>query len=89
MSTRSRWSLLSSPMAGWHWIVRALVGVFGLWLFMQWQSIAAQWTALFAWLLCAGGAEAIIAASRGAQDRRRVSSMPLRGGRRRTDPPIR
>jgi hypothetical protein len=55
---------------------------------MQWQSIAAHWTALFAWLLCAGGAEAIIEASRGNKDRRRIPSPPMRGGRRRTDPPL-
>jgi hypothetical protein len=72
-------------MIRWHWLIRAVVAACALWLFMQWQSIAAQWAALFSWLLCAGGAELIIAVSP-AKDRRRMPSPPRRGGRRRTDP---
>lgn len=69
------------------WIVRTIALAVGLWLWMQWQSIAAQGMALFAWLLCAGGAELIVEADRRARDRRHPSSAPLPGGRRRTDPP--
>ena len=74
-------------MTSWHWILRAVAVAVALWLFMQWQSIAAKWAGLFAWLLCVGGAELIIEVSRRANDRRRTPSPPLRGGRRRTDPP--
>jgi predicted tellurium resistance membrane protein TerC len=70
------------------WIVRAVVLAVGLWLFTQWQSIAAQGAALFAWLLCAGGAELIVEANR-RRERRRSPSPPLAGGRRHTDPPLR
>jgi len=71
------------------WVVRTVVLAVGLWLFMQWQSIAAQGAALFAWLLCAGGAELIVEANRRGRDRRRSPSPPLVGGRRHTDPPLR
>ena len=72
------------------WIVRAGVLAVGLWLFIQWQSIAAQGAALFAWLLCAGGAELIVEARRrGGRNRRRSLSPRMAGGRRRTDPPLR
>jgi len=70
------------------WFVRAVVLAAGLWLFMQWHSITAQGAALFAWLLCAGGAELIVEASR-RRDRRRSPSPALAGGRRRNDPPLR
>jgi len=76
-------------MTGWHWIIRAAALAPALWLFTQWQSIGAQWVALFAWFLCVSGAELIIEVSRSTQDRRRGSSPPLPGGRRRTDPPVR
>jgi hypothetical protein len=51
-------------MTSWHWCLRAVCVAVALWLFMQWQSIGAQAAALFAWLLCVGGAETIIEASR-------------------------
>jgi len=35
-----------------------------------------------------GGAEAVIHVSHRARDRRRSESRPLRGGRRRSDPPL-
>jgi hypothetical protein len=73
-------------MSPWHWLIRAVVGACAIWLFMQWQTIAAQWAALFSWLLCAGGAELIIAVSPTTKDRRHAASPPRRGGRRRTDP---
>jgi len=53
---------------------------------MQWQSLGVQWAAFFNWVLCMGGAEAIIHVSRRARDRRREPSRARRGGRRRTDP---
>jgi hypothetical protein len=75
-------------MISWHWMIRAVAVAVALCLFMQWQSIAARWAGLFAWLLCVGGAELIIEASRRANDRRGTPSAPRRGGRRRTDPPL-
>jgi len=72
-------------MANWPWIVRAAALTAALWLVMQWQSLGVQWAALFNWVLCMGGAEAIIHVSRRARDRRRAPSRALRGGRRRTD----
>jgi len=71
------------------WIVRAVVLAVGAWLLVQWQSIAAQAAALFAWLRCAGGAELIVGANRRTRERRRSPSPPLGGGRRHTDPPLR
>ena len=77
-------------MIGWHWLIRAVALAPALWLFAQWQSIGAQWVALFAWLLCVSGAELIIEVSRSAsKDRRRRASPPLPGGRRSSDPPVR
>ena len=74
-------------MITWHWIIRAVAVAPALWLFMQWQSIGAQWPALFSWLVCVGGAELAIEASRSARERRRTPNLPRPGGRRRTDPP--
>jgi hypothetical protein len=74
-------------MLPWPWIVRAVAVAVALCLFMQWQSIGAQFAALLTWLLCVGGGELIIETSRRAQERRRLPGRPLRGGRRRTDPP--
>jgi len=71
------------------WIIRALSVAAALWLFVQWQSIGAHWAALLMWLLCTSGAELIIEVSRRAGERRRSPGRPLRGGRRRTDPPLR
>ena len=68
-------------------IVRGAVGAFAIWLFMQWHDIGAPWPALFSFLLCATGVELMIEASRRAAERRRAPQVPLRGGRRRTDPP--
>ena len=77
------------PATYWPWIVRAGALTAAVWLFMQWQNLGVHWAALFNWVLCMGGAEAIIYVSRRARDRRRTVSPPLRGGRRRTDPPVR
>ena len=76
-------------LASGPWIVRGVCMVAAFWLFLQWQSIGAHWAALVMWLLCASGAELIVEVSRKAQERRRVPGRPLRGGRRRTDPPLR
>jgi hypothetical protein len=74
-------------MLAWPWIVRAIALCAALWLVTQWMSIGVAWAALFNWVLCMGGAEAIIHTSRRARDRRRSANRPLRGGRRRTDLP--
>ena len=71
----------------WPWIIRAFALAAAVFLFMEWQNLGVQWAALFNWVLVMGGAEAIIHVSRQARDRRRTASPPLRGGRRRTDPP--
>ena len=73
-------------MPKWPWILRAAALAIAVWLVMQWQSLGVQWAAFFNWVLCMGGAEAIIHVSRRARDRRRAPSRPVRGGRRRTDP---
>jgi hypothetical protein len=73
-------------MPVWPWIVRASALAAALWLATAWLRLGVQWAAVFNWLLCMGGAEAIILVSRRARDRRRAPSRPLRGGRRRTDP---
>jgi hypothetical protein len=72
----------------WYWIVRAVAVAVALWLFIQWQSIGAYGPAVIMWLLCACGAEMIIEMSERTRERRRHPSPPLRGGRRRSDPPI-
>lgn len=72
----------------WPWIVRGAALSAALWLVVQWQSIGVQWAALFNWVLCMGGAEAIIHVSRRARERRAGPGMPRPGGRRRTDPPL-
>jgi hypothetical protein len=72
----------------WPWIIRAFALAAAVFLFMEWQNLGVQWAALFNWVLVMGGAEAIIHVSRQARDRRRAPSPPLRGGRRRTDPPL-
>jgi hypothetical protein len=80
---------MKSELANGPWIIRGLSMVAAFWLFLQWQSIGAHWAALIMWLLCASGAELIIEVSRKASERRRSPGRALRGGRRRTDPPIR
>ena len=75
-------------MVTWHWMLRAAAVAPALWLFTQWQGIGAQWPAMFSWLLCTGGAELIIEASRSARERRRKPNLPRPGGRRHTDPPL-
>jgi hypothetical protein len=77
---------LCYTMPKWPWILRAVALAVAVWLVMQWQSLGVQWAAFFNWVLCMGGAEAIIHVSRRARDRRRAPSRPVRGGRRRTDP---
>ena len=72
----------------WPWIVRAFALAAAMFLFMQWQSLGVQWAAVFNWVLVMGGAEAVIHVSHRARERRRTVSPPLRGGRRRTDPPL-
>ena len=72
----------------WPWIIRAFALATAVVLCMEWQNLGVQWAALFNWVLVMGGAEAIIHVSRQARERRRASSPPLRGGRRRTDPPL-
>jgi hypothetical protein len=72
----------------WPWIVRTAALAAALFLFMEWQNLGVQWAALFNWVLCMGGAEAIIHVSHKARERRRGASPPLRGGRRRSDPPL-
>jgi len=74
-------------MMTWHWIIRAVAVAPALWLFVQWHSIGAQWPALFSWLVCVGGAELIIEASRAPRERRRKPNLPRRGGQRHSDPP--
>ena len=78
---------MNSGFASDAWIIRGLALAGALWLFTQWQSVGAHWAALIMWLLCASGAELIIEAGRKASERRRSPGRPLRGGRRRTDPP--
>jgi len=77
---------LCYTMPKWPWILRAVALAVAVWLVMQWQSLGVQWAAFFNWVLCMGGAEAIIHVSRRARDRRRAPGRPVRGGRRRTDP---
>ena len=71
------------------WIIRGLALAVALSLFTHWQNTGAYWAGLIMWLLCASGAELIIEVSARASERRRSPSRPLRGGRRRTDPPLR
>jgi hypothetical protein len=71
------------------WVIRGAGMAAAFWLFMQWQSAGAHWAGLIMWLLCASGAELVIEVSRKATERRRAPGRPLRGGRRRTDPPLR
>lgn len=73
-------------MAFWQWIIRAVALGAALILFEGWHSIGVPWAAFFNWMLCMGGAEAIIHTSRAARDRRTAPNVPRRGGRRRTDP---
>ena len=72
----------------WPWIVRASALAAAMFLFMEWQNLGVQWAAVFNWVLVMGGAEAVIHVSHRARDRRRSEGRPLRGGRRRTDPPL-
>jgi len=72
----------------WPWIVRASALAAAMFLFMEWQNLGVQWAAVFNWVLVMGGAEAVIHVSHRARERRRSVSRPLRGGRRRTDPPL-
>jgi hypothetical protein len=73
-------------MLKWPWAVRGAALTVAVWLAMEWLRLGVYWAAVFNWLLCTGGAEAIIQVSRRARDRRRVPGRPVRGGRRRTDP---
>jgi hypothetical protein len=72
----------------WPWIVRSFALAAAMFLFMEWQNLGVQWAAVFNWVLVMGGAEAVIHVSHRARDRRRSESRPLRGGRRRSDPPL-
>jgi hypothetical protein len=72
----------------WPWIVRAVALAAAMFLFMEWQNLGVQWAAVFNWVLVMGGAEAVIHVSHRARDRRSAASRPLRGGRRRSDPPL-
>ena len=72
----------------WPWIVRAVALAAAMFLFMEWQNLGVQWAAVFNWVLVMGGAEAVIHVSHRARDRRSAASGPLRGGRRRSDPPL-
>ena len=76
------------PTLIWPWIVRAFALAAAMFLFMEWQNLGVQWAAVFNWVLVMGGAEAVIHVSHRARDRRRSVSPPLRGGRRRSDPPL-
>ena len=75
-------------MTSWPWILRALTVIPAFSLFAIWHGIGAPWAAFLMWLVCTSGAELIIEVSRRANERRRTPSRPLRGGRRRTDPPL-